>query len=159
MYEPKEEPRYETLHDFSLSMAKFLMWLLLIVLAVFAVKTIVKTRSFDIVSAFLDSTAIIGAAMIAIAALVYFCEWALYSLLKKRVLKKGTAVGGTIVDMKKISRITYGGGHNDYRYIVRTDDGDTVKSCVYKTPIIMLPKKCTVHRLGRTVVLTDIGKK
>ncbi len=154
------EVRCETLHDKSLSMAGFLMIMLTAVLVLFTVKTVIATRSFDLVRPFLDSGAVIIACALLTGAFAYFCDWAIYAVIRSAVIKKGTSVDGTIVSLKKISRLTSGGGKNDFRYIVETAEGERVKSGVYTTPVLLdPPKRCTVHRLGKFVVLTDIENK
>ena len=149
----KYEP--ETLHDTWLSFSETLTFFLLIYLIYRYIKCLIISRSFlkaFPMAVFNDAAPLIIAVLL-ISIIIPFSDWALYALLKRRVLKKGEKCNGTIIKEIKQGRISKGGGYNTYKYLVKTDHGDTFKSTVYTSPLYK--KNCVVHKYLCFKILTD----
>ena len=146
---------YETLHDTSLSMVNTIILILTIYWICHFIKCIIKTKSLT--TALLKSVISVAAPVIfvpcIIAILIFFLDWAIYTVLKKVVLKHGKVFNGYISKEIKQSRINRNGGYSTYRYIVDLDNGTKVKSTVFTSQISQ--SKCVVHKYLGIVVLTD----
>ncbi len=146
---------YTTPHEERLSFVKFMGVLLVGYCAYRYIKCMVISKSFIVAfhNAFFDDVAPLIIVVFIISIIIPFIDWVLYYIIKRITVSYGTTYTGIIKEEIKQSRISRGGGYLTYRYIVVLDDGTTVKSPVYTSPVYH--KKCIVHKYLNVIVLTD----
>lgn len=152
---------YETDHDHNLGCAKF-CGIIIVLIVVYetakgtflGIKGLLNGNNFggEFIKSLLAGKGIGLIILMLLFSACFFIDWAIYAHIRKKIINKGIRHDGMIVseiEKRKGGKCPY----LTWKYVVKLDDGSTVKSTAYSEQIY--ENYCTVYVLGSKCVLTD----